>query len=80
MTVNAQRFDFPLYVTRVGTLKGFAFVTHGADDNTSVSIAASRADREYIPTSKIYLPPPSRVPTANGYTQYPTTQKVVRNW
>ena len=39
--VNGQSFEGPLYVTRSGTLKGFAFVSHGADDNTQVSIAAS---------------------------------------
>ena len=39
--VNGQSFTGPLYVTRAGTLKGFAFVSHGADDNTQVSIAAS---------------------------------------
>lgn len=38
---NGQTFDGPLYVTRKGTLKGFAFVSHGADDNTQVSIAAA---------------------------------------
>lgn len=39
--VNGQTFEGPLYVTRKGTLKGFAFVSHGADDNTTVSIAAT---------------------------------------
>lgn len=41
--VNGQKFDGPLYVTRAGTLKGFAFVSHGADDNTNASIAAEAA-------------------------------------
>lgn len=41
--VNDQEFNGPLYVTRAGTLKGFAFVSHGADDNTSASIAAIAA-------------------------------------
>lgn len=40
---NGQAFTGPLYVTRRGTLKGFAFVSHGADDNTTASIAASSA-------------------------------------
>lgn len=40
---NGQTFTGPLYMTRVGTLKGFAFVSHGADDNTTASIAASAA-------------------------------------
>lgn len=43
VTVNGQEFEGPLYVTRKGTLKGFAFVTHGADDNTSAAIAAIAA-------------------------------------
>jgi hypothetical protein len=38
---NGQSFDGPVYVARRGTLKGVAFVSHGADENTSVSIAAS---------------------------------------
>lgn len=41
--VNGQSFTGPLYVTRKGTLKGFGFVSHGADDNTTVSIAAIAA-------------------------------------
>lgn len=40
-SVNGQTFDGPLYVARQSTLKGFAFVSHGADDNTTVSIAAN---------------------------------------
>jgi hypothetical protein len=43
VTVNGQELTGPLYVTRKGTLKGFAFVSHGADDNTTVSIAAIAA-------------------------------------
>lgn len=41
--VNGQEFVGPLYVARQSTLRGFAFVSHGADDNTKVSIAASAA-------------------------------------
>ena len=44
--VNGQKFTGPLYVTRKGVLKGFAFVSHGADDNTSASIAASAASHK----------------------------------
>lgn len=40
---NGRTFEGPLYVTRTGTLKGFGFVTHGADDNTSATIAAIAA-------------------------------------
>jgi hypothetical protein len=43
VNVNGQEFTGPLYVTRKGTLKGFAFVLHGADDNTTASIAAVAA-------------------------------------
>lgn len=42
-TVNGQQFMGPAYITRAGTLKGFAFVSHGADDNTTATIAASAA-------------------------------------
>lgn len=43
VTVNGQEHLGPLYVTRTGVLKGFAFVSHGADDNTTATIAASAA-------------------------------------
>lgn len=42
-TVNGQEITGPAYITRTGTLKGFGFVSHGADDNTTASIAASAA-------------------------------------
>lgn len=42
VTVNGRNLTGPLLVTRRGTLKGFAFVSHGADDDTLVSIAAKR--------------------------------------
>lgn len=41
--VNGQTVEGPAYITRTGTLKGFAFVSHGADDNTTATIAASAA-------------------------------------
>lgn len=44
--VNGQSFKGPLYVTRKGVLKGFAFVSHGADDNTSATIAAIAASNK----------------------------------
>ncbi len=44
--VNGQKFTGPLYVTRKGVLKGFAFVSHGADDNTSATIAAGAASKK----------------------------------
>lgn len=43
VSVNGQTFQGPLYVARKTNLRGFAFVSHGADDNTSVTIAASAA-------------------------------------
>lgn len=46
VTVNGQELTGPMYITRAGTLKGFGFVSHGADDNTSVTIAASAASQK----------------------------------
>jgi hypothetical protein len=43
VTVNGQEITGPAYITRTGTLKGFGFVSHGADDNTTATIAASAA-------------------------------------
>jgi hypothetical protein len=40
--VNKRSLTGPAYITRRGVLKGFAFVSHGADDDTSVRIAAMR--------------------------------------
>lgn len=45
-TVNGQAIAGPAYITRKGTLKGFAFVSHGADDNTTASIAAIAASHK----------------------------------
>lgn len=41
--VNGQDFSGPLLVAKKSTLMGFAFVTRGADDQTTVSIAAADA-------------------------------------
>jgi hypothetical protein len=41
--VNGQTVNGPAYIVRTSTLKGFAFVSHGADDNTTVAIAAGAA-------------------------------------
>lgn len=41
--VNGRTVNGPAYLVRTSTLKGFAFVSHGADDHTTVSIAASAA-------------------------------------
>lgn len=41
--VNGQIHAGPLYVARNAVLRGFAFVSHGADDDTTVQIAAEAA-------------------------------------
>lgn len=46
VTVNGQEFSGPLYVARKGVLSGFAFVSHGADPDTVVSIAAQAASHK----------------------------------
>ena len=43
---NGQTFEGPAYITRKGELKGFGFVSHGADDNTTATIAASAASKK----------------------------------
>ncbi len=43
---NGRTFEGPIYVTRKGTLKGFGFVSHGADDNTTATIAAKAASHK----------------------------------
>lgn len=40
-TVNGQTFEGPVFIARKTKLRGFAFVSHGADDDTTVAIAAS---------------------------------------
>ena len=42
--VNDQTFVGPILVARKSLLGGFAFLSHGADEDTSVTIAASAAD------------------------------------
>jgi hypothetical protein len=44
VNINGQEFTGPLYHVRKSVLKGFAFVSHGADDNTSATIAAVAAN------------------------------------
>jgi len=41
---NGQEFEGPFHYVTASTLKGFAFVSHGADDNTTVTIAATSAN------------------------------------
>lgn len=52
-TVNGQSFEGEHYITRKGVLKGFAFVSHGADDNTTASIAAEAATNKKGQNMKI---------------------------
>ena len=42
--VNGQTISGPVYVSRKSTLYGVAFLPHGADHNTNVSVAASAVD------------------------------------
>lgn len=44
--VNGQTHEGPLYVAHNARLSGFAFVSHGADDNTTVTIAAKAASNK----------------------------------
>ena len=41
--VNGQSFEGPFLIARKSVLGGFAFLSHGADEDTSVTIAASAA-------------------------------------
>ncbi len=45
--VNGQMVAGPCNIVRASTLKGFAFVSHGADDNTSARIAASHSPNSH---------------------------------
>jgi hypothetical protein len=44
-TINGQEQEGPFYQV-AGTLKGFGFVSHGADDNTTATIAATAASKK----------------------------------
>ena len=44
--VNGQQFEGPLLIARKSVLGGFAFLSHGADENTSVTIAAAHSSKE----------------------------------
>lgn len=46
VTVNGQEFEGPIYVVRASTLKEVSFVSLGADDATTASVAASAANLE----------------------------------
>jgi len=44
VTVNGQTFEGPIFVATKSTLYGVAFLPRGADENTSVSIAAAAVE------------------------------------
>lgn len=44
--VNGRKFTGPIYVARQSVLGEVSFVALGADDNTSASVAATRAEKE----------------------------------
>lgn len=46
LKVNGQTVTGPAYVVRASKLKGFAFVSHGADEFTEVTIAATAANKK----------------------------------
>lgn len=52
-SANGRNFDGPVLIARKSRLKGFAFVSHGADDNTSATIAARAASKQEQKTMKI---------------------------
>ena len=57
-TINGREITGPAYVVRAATLKGFAFVSHGADDETQVKIAASAAhsqEKKMDPELKAFI-------------------------
>lgn len=44
--INGRTFQGPIFHAKKSKLRGFAFVTQGADDNTSVKIAAAASDAQ----------------------------------
>lgn len=50
VSVNGQTFTGPIQIVRKSKLYGLAFVPRGADENTSVKVAASAADSEFKET------------------------------
>jgi len=55
VTINGRSFSGPMYVTRRGILKGFAFCSHGADDDTSVRIAAANRRKQAMSANSDFL-------------------------
>ena len=45
VTANGGTYEGPLYHVTASTLKGFGFVSHGADDDTTVAIAATASTK-----------------------------------
>jgi hypothetical protein len=52
-TVNGNEIHGPAYIVRRSTLQGFAFVSNGADDDTTVTIAAEAARKVTTMKSEI---------------------------
>lgn len=79
--VNGQTVTGPAYITRKGTLKGFGFVSHGADDNTTVAIAATAASlqgtKKMRPEVKAWIE--GRFPTIAASIDSMTAEEVA-NW
>lgn len=49
---NGRTFKGPIYMVRKSRLSGFAFVSHGADDNTTARIAATSPDGADTPKER----------------------------
>lgn len=52
---NGQVYTGPIYFARKSKLHGVAFVDRGADENTSVSLAASAGDRSILETEETHM-------------------------
>lgn len=52
-SANGRNFNGPVLIARKSRLKGFGFVSHGADDNTSATIAARAASHKEQKNMKI---------------------------
>jgi hypothetical protein len=48
VTVNGQSIQGPVYVARKSRLYGVAFLPHGADENTTVQLAASAVEFSHV--------------------------------
>jgi len=55
VNVNGREFTGPLYVARASTLKEISFVSLGADDDTSATLAAKMQEQEMKPELKSWI-------------------------